>query len=85
MPRSSPSRKNAKMSDVTGEGPKLSMLKDHFSVADMGALWGRLKACRKREDMSISEAWSALCAMRSGAQKAKNKVLLDMIVCPPGE
>ena len=78
-------KKVGKMSDLTGDGPKLSMLKDHFSAADMGALWGRLKAARKREDMSISEAWSSLCAMRSGAQKEKNKVLLDMIVLPPGQ
>ena len=73
-----------KMGDATGEAAKLSLLKSHFEPGEMGALWGRLKAARKKEDMTISEAWSTICSLPSGVAVAKNKVLLDLICKPPG-
>ena len=77
-------QKVKKMGDATGEPAKLALLKSHFEPGEMGALWGRLKAARKKEDMSISEAWSTICSLPSGIAVAKNKVLLDLICKPPG-
>ena len=76
--------KVSRMSDATGDAPKLALLKAHFSSGEMGSLWGRLKLARKKSDMSIAEAWSTLCAMPSGSAAAKNKVLLDLVCKPPG-
>ena len=64
--------------------PKLELLRTFFTPTEMSALWGRLTTQRGKSDMSIKEAWGALCSLPTNSALKKRLVMLDFVIKPPG-
>ena len=59
---------------------QLEALKSFFSKpGEMNALWNKLTRARKKQDMSIQEAWETLQKL-PGTQAKKSEILWDFVV-----
>ena len=72
------------------EEPDMAMMRKHFSLPDLKALWGRMATQRNKEDITIRQAWSDLTSKTSEVAKlckgSSNQVKNDALaqwVCFP--
>ncbi|CAK0824591.1 unnamed protein product [Prorocentrum cordatum] len=60
-----------------------NLFKKIFTKSELSALWGRLKEARKKESMSVQEAWDTLCSLKVGANQKKNDILTEFLLGKP--
>ena len=74
----------AKNNDVP-ETDFVTVLRRFFGgKGHMESLWNELRRQRQGADLSIREAWTALCS-ESGSNKAKARILWSMLTLPRGQ
>ena len=64
------------------EKPDFPALKKALKPSFLQALWQRLKRERANGDMSLKQAWEAICSMKLGSQKKKQDVLMQYVLKP---
>lgn len=71
-----------KMKKLGDDKPNLELLKQHFTPAEMSALWMRLKKERQGANFSVQEAWDTICSMKVGSREHKNATMIDFLMLP---
>ena len=64
------------------EKPDMDLFRKFFTPKQMSHLWVMLQRKRQKSDMSIKDAWQAICQLKGTKNEAKLGVLYDLLVRP---